>query len=228
MPGASLRQCKLVSVGLRALFYALLRMLILPGNTIMLALGASHQPQAHPHLWLEALMAIFFFFVGAFSSARVGRLLGSLQRSTLALSFLVQTTLIVVAAALIQANIVPGGHTRGTEDYIQILPLPMLSFQAGQQCVAARHLGFNEIPTTVLTSVLCDLGNDPELFFPLNENWKRNRRFLSFVLLFAGAVSGGWLSKTNSGMAAGLWMAAAIKACITVAWLFWSKEKGRQ
>jgi uncharacterized membrane protein YoaK (UPF0700 family) len=100
----------------------------------------------------------------------------------------------------------------------------MLAFQAGQQCVAARSLGLNEIPTTVLTSVYCDLGNDEELFVPLNQNWKRNRRFSSVVCLLSGAIGGAWLSRTSDGMAAGLWFAAAIKFCIMIAWLSWKAE----
>ena len=103
--------------------------------------------------------------------------------------------------------------------------LGMLAFQAGQQCVAARALGLNEIPTTVLTSVYCDLGNDPELFVPLKQNWRRNRRVTSAVLLLLGAIVGGWLSRTGIGMAAGLWTAAGVKFCVAITWLCWKAEK---
>ncbi|KAF2671492.1 hypothetical protein BT63DRAFT_412518 [Microthyrium microscopicum] len=194
------------------------------GNTIILALGASNQPEGHPNQWLEALIAILSFFIGAFSTSRISNLLGPLRRSTLGLSFFVQGALIAIAAALVQAEIVPGLHPDSTEDFLQLVPLAMLSFQAGAQCIAARHLGFNEIPTTVLTSVYCDLGNDPELFVPLQQNWKRNRRFIAVVLLLLGAIIGGWLSRTNEGMAAGLWMASAIKLIISVAWFVWRKD----
>lgn len=101
----------------------------------------------------------------------------------------------------------------------------MLAFQAGQQSVAAQHLGLNELPTTVLTSVFRDLGNDPNLFGPLTSNWPRNRRFSAAVLLLLGAIIGGWLSRTESGLAAALWFAAAIKFTLTITWAFWRSSK---
>jgi len=147
-----------------------------------------------------------------------------LQRWSLSLSFFIQAILISIAAALVQASVVPGLHPNGTEEFLQIVPLAMLAFQAGQQCVAARELGLNEIPTTVLTSVYCDLGNDHDLFSPITSNWKRNRRFVSAVLLLIGAIVGGWLSRTGIGMAAGLWMAAGVKFGVAIAWIFWAAE----
>lgn len=175
-------------------------------------------------------MAVVFFFLGAFFNAQVfGELFRpALRRGVLATSFAIQTILIAVAAALVQGDVVPGlktGLEHGYEDFITVIPIAMLAFQAGQQCVVARELGLNEIPTTVLTSVYCDLGNDRDLFAPFNQNWKRNRRFASAVLLLVGAIAGGWLSRTNIGMAAGLWFAAGIKLCITIAWLCWKAEK---
>ena len=124
-----------------------------------------------------------------------------------------------------EANVVPGILPEGREYYIQLVALPMLSFQAAMQSVTARQLGLNEIPTTVLTSVYCDLGNDANLFAGPTANWKRNRRVSAVVCLLVGAIIGGWLSKTSDGMPAALWMAAGIKGCLTVAWLFWRPEK---
>jgi uncharacterized membrane protein YoaK (UPF0700 family) len=148
-----------------------------------------------------------------------------LKRWSLAASFALQATLISIAAAMVQGAVVPGLHPQATEEFIQIVPLAMLAFQAGQQCVAARELGLNEIPTTVLTSVYCDLGNDHDLFAPLTSNWKRNRRFASAVLLLLGAIIGGWLSRTGIGMAAGLWMSAGVKFCVSISWILWPADK---
>jgi len=195
------------------------------GNTVILSLGASKQPSGHPHAWLQALMAIVFFFIGSFFSGRVARLLSPLKRGTLAASFFLQTVLIITAAALVQGGVVPGINSDGKESFITIVPLPMLSFQAGMQSVTARQLGINEIPTTVLTSVYCDLGNDDKLFVGLTDNWKRNRRFGAIVFLVIGAITGGWLSRTSGGMPAALWMAAVVKFCLTIAWLLWKSEK---
>jgi len=194
------------------------------GNTVILALGASYQPTNHPHLWLEALIAILFFFIGSFVTGHVNIVLNPLHRASLILSFAVQTFLIIIAASLVQGRIVPGLHPNSTEAFIQLVPLAMLSFQAAQQSVAARQLGLREIPTTVLTSVYCDLGNDSQLFAPFKNNWTRNRRFCAVVMLLVGAIAGGWLSRTSEGMTVGLWVSAGIKACITVAWLLWKDE----
>jgi uncharacterized membrane protein YoaK (UPF0700 family) len=182
----------------------------------------------HPHIWLETLSAIVFFFIGSLFAGLVGRWLSPLRRSTLVLSFFIQTILIVISAALVQGEVVPGVRPKGTEQFIQLVPLAMLAFQAGQQSVTAQQLGLNELPTTVLTSVYRDLGNDPNLFEPLASNWPRNRRFSAVVLLLLGAIIGGWLSRTNSGLAAALWLAAAIKLVLTFAWVFWRAEKPKQ
>jgi uncharacterized membrane protein YoaK (UPF0700 family) len=199
------------------------------GNTVILGLGASSNPPGHPRSWLLALDAILFFFLGAFATAQATKIgFTAYKRHTLVVSFFLQAILVTIAAALVQSSVVPGLHPDGSESFIELVPLAMLAFQAGQQCVAARQLGLNEIPTTVLTSVYCDLGNDPELFVDLNENWKRNRRFAAVVLLLSGAIIGGWLSRTDEGMAAGLWMVAGIKFGITIAWLFWGVQSEKE
>ena len=158
------------------------------GNTVILALSASHQPFSHPYIWLQALLAIAFFFLRSFFTERLGHILSPLRHGTLTLSFLIQSILIMTAAGLIQREVVPGLHPTGTEKFIQLVPLPMLSFQAGQQSIATRQLGFNKIPTTVLTSVYYNLENDPKLFTPLQSNWRQNQRFLATVLLILSAI----------------------------------------
>lgn len=134
-----------------------------------------------------------------------------------------------MAAALIQSAVVPGilrgGEGAENEPWITLVPLPMLAFQAGMQSVTARQLGFNEIPTTVLTSCFCDLGNDPKLFAGLKENWQRNRRVASVVAILLGGIVGGWLSRTGNGMPTAIWGAAVVKGGIAVAWAVWKGEE---
>ncbi|TID20656.1 hypothetical protein E6O75_ATG05420 [Venturia nashicola] len=134
------------------------------GNMVIMGLGASQQPAGHPRAWLQALVAISFFFFGALSTARVTTFLSPLRHTTLALSFFIQTTLLVTAAALVQSGVIPGIVRDGKASYLSLIVLPMLSFQAAMQSVTARQLDLNEIPTTVITSILTDLGNDGELF----------------------------------------------------------------
>ncbi|KAJ3038181.1 hypothetical protein HDV00_000926 [Rhizophlyctis rosea] len=199
------------------------------GNTIILALGASHQPTGHPHSWLQALLAISFFFLGALFHARTTRPLTPLKHTTLALSFTLQTTLLIIVAALVQSDTIP--RIAGSPEdlpYITLTPLPLLAFQAGMQSVVARQLGINEVPTTVLTSIFCDLGNDPKLFVGITENWTRNRRVGAVACILVGGIIGGWLSKTPNGMPTGIWFAAAIKAAIVIAWLAWPSARPQE
>jgi hypothetical protein len=104
-------------------------------------------------------------------------------------------------------------------DFLELIPIAFLAFQSGGQVVTSRLLGFNEIPTTVLTSVYCDLISDPDI--RKKENVKRNRRFAAVVMLLLGGITGGWLSRSGVGMSMSLWVAAATKLAIACSWLVW-------
>lgn len=129
------------------------------GNTIFLGLGASGQPLSKPYGWLNSLVSIACFIFGAGIFALCSRKAGPLLRGTLATSFAVQMSCVIIAAALVEAKVVPittpsqQATNRAQFHFIEILPLAFLAFQAGGQIVASRTLGLNEIPTTVLTSV---------------------------------------------------------------------------
>ncbi len=86
-------------------------------------------------------------------------------------------------------------------------------------------LGFNEVPTNVLTSLYCDLWSDPGLLAGLRENPKRNRRVVAVVLLVAGGVVGGWVQRSRGGMAVVLWIAGGIKVVIAVGWVAWRSRR---
>jgi hypothetical protein len=85
--------------------------------------------------------------------------------------------------------------------------------------VTSRLLGFNEVPTTVLTSVYCDLVSDPKIL--ALENVKRNRRAAAVLAILIGGIAGGWISRSQAGMSVSLWVAAAIKFGIAVSWSLW-------
>ena len=85
-------------------------------------------------------------------------------------------------------------------------------------------MGLSEIPTVVVTSVLCDFASDPELMSPLGKNVKRNRRALAFTGILAGAIIGGWISKVTGGMQTVLWIAGAIKILIMSSWMLWPEK----
>ncbi|KAA8570790.1 hypothetical protein EYC84_000182 [Monilinia fructicola] len=177
------------------------------GNTIFVALGASGQNN-RPFGWARSLVSIGFFCIGSFTFSRCHRFFGPLQRSTLIASFLLQSCCILIAAALVQGGAIEGTVPAGLENYWnQIAPIALLSFQSSGQIVSSRVLGVGEVPTIVITSLLCDLLSDPLLFSPATQNSKRNRRAIAFVLTLVGAIVGGWVSKITRSVSPMLWVA---------------------
>ncbi|RHZ69662.1 hypothetical protein CDV55_105410 [Aspergillus turcosus] len=197
------------------------------GNTVFIALGASSQPAYPGYLWAKSLVAVTVFILSMILYIHFSRLLLPRRRSTLFLSFSAQTLALLAAAILVET----GNVSRRPEDprapiqWIQILPISLLSFQAAGQIVASRTLAFDEIPTVVLTTLLCDLLVDKEL---LARGWRsnprRNRRVGAFLALFLGAMTAGGLSKVTD-MAASLWLATGLKLGIVVSWLVWKAER---
>ncbi|KAK1995440.1 hypothetical protein LX36DRAFT_162600 [Colletotrichum falcatum] len=206
------------------------------GNTIFMALGASRLPVGEPLLWLKSLGSIAAFWLGCFVFSK-SRHIHPTRRSTLALSFLLQASLVFLAAAFSQTRLVADfGATsvqgsesshefKTSENPLVLVPLALLAFQFGGQIVTSRLLGYNEVPTNVLTSVYCDLLSDPKLFAPLRENPKRNRRLLAVILLVLGGIFGGWLQRSQAGMPGALWISGAVKFIIAVAWMAWASSE---
>ncbi|CAI7585025.1 unnamed protein product [Penicillium glandicola] len=195
------------------------------GNTIFLGLGASNQPNNKPWGWLKSLASITSFFFGAMVFSIAMRSVGSLRRGTLFVSFLVQTLFIIIAVALIETDLIP--HSSGDSTltggplFLELIPIALLAFQSAGGMTCSRALGYNEIPTVVLTSVYFDIASDPKLVEKPTANAKRNRRIGGVVSLLIGAIIGGWLSRSSGGMQSALWMAAGIKFVAAIAWLFW-------
>lgn len=153
------------------------------------------------------------------------RSVGAIRRGTLFVSFMVQTILIVIAVALIQADLIPHTSADAGLDhgplFLELIPIGLLAFQSAGGMMCSRSLGFNEIPTVVLTSVYFDIASDPKITDKPTTNVKRNRRVGSVVFLLIGAIVGGWLSKSSGGMMSALWMAAGLKLVAALGWLVW-------
>ncbi|KAL1997559.1 hypothetical protein VTN02DRAFT_1508 [Thermoascus thermophilus] len=199
------------------------------GNTIFLGLGASNLPHGKAFGWLKSLVSICSFFVGAFSFSATTRRLGPRRRGTLFGTFLAQGALIVVAAGLIQGDVIPhrapdDAALTGGRLFLELIPLALLAFQFGGQMAASRMMGFNEIPTLVLTSVYFDLASDPALTDGVTRNVKRNRRVGAVTAILVGAIAAGWLSRSEAEMQSALWISAFLKFCIAVGWWFWWPE----
>jgi hypothetical protein len=175
-------------------------------------------------------MSICFFLLGCGFFAQT-RLINPKSRGTLAVSFFLQSICILVAAALVQSGVVPSPKgvlsvSQLNIDYYELLPLGFLAFQSGGQIVTSRLLGFNEVPTTVLTSVYCDLASDPGLFKA--DNIKRNRRAAAVVSILLGGIAGGWISRSAAGLSTNLWIAGAIKMSISLSWSLWAPKSAIQ
>ena len=165
--------------------------------------------------------------LGSLLFSRFCRALGPLQRRTLTLSFLIQSAFVFAIAAIAQKGYVEGSVQMAGDPihWLEEIPVAFLSFQSAGQIVASRNLSLSEVPTVVITSVLCDFASDPKILGPLTGNVKRNRRLLAFVGILVGAVAGGWISKTTGGMQSALWIAGAIKMVVTVSWMFWPEKQ---
>ncbi|KAK7702810.1 hypothetical protein SLS64_009420 [Diaporthe eres] len=205
----------------------------LASNTIFLALGTANLPFGAETLWLRALVSIVCFWAGCFFFSQ-SRRVGAKSKATLAGSFFIQSAFILIAAAVSQGGVVPafGMKSLGTAaaherlanyetESMTLLPVALLAFQFGGQIVTSRVLGFNEVPTNVLTSLYCDLFSDPLIIAPIGKNVKRNRRVVAVLLMVAGGIIGAWLQKSKAGMPAALWIGGAIKMVIAVCWLTW-------
>ncbi|KAI1085894.1 hypothetical protein F5B20DRAFT_575392 [Whalleya microplaca] len=199
------------------------------GNTVFVALGTSDQNN-RPYGWARSLCSMGSFVVGCAIFSRLHNLIGGARlRRTLFLSFLLQMICVIIAAAIVQSGIVNGSYPSRKDltdiDFNELAPVALLSFQAAGQIVNSRGLGVSEVPTVVITSLLCDLVSDEQLLAPLWKNAKRNRRAVAFILTLVGAICGGWISKATGAVQASLWFVAAIKAVIMVGWLLCGKAK---
>jgi len=197
------------------------------GNTVILGLSTATVP-TNPHAWLTTLVSIASFLAGAFFTFRLtwalpGGGAPTSSRLYFASILALQAVLILISAALIQADVVPhnaagvttAANTTRIIDNVRIVCLlPPLAFQSGMQIAVSRLLGFNELPVNVLTSTYADLMGDKKLFHV--RNVKRDRRVAAVVLLLGGAISAGWMMRSPAGMGGVLFLAGGIKAITAV------------
>lgn len=137
-------------------------------------------------------------------------------------SFAFQFICVAVAAAIIDRPHSPPLPAGGL-DFHEFIPIALLSSQAAGQIVSSRSLGVNELPTVVITSMVCDLMSDPMLF-GFSCNRKRNCRATAFVLMLLGAIVGGAISNASGSARASLWTVAGIKLALAAAWSIWRSK----
>ena len=191
---------------------------------MFIGLGASnYNTTTRPYSWARSLVSMIFFLAGCYFFPRFSRRFGGLRRGTLTMSFLLQSALILLPAIFVESNVVEGRleHIGDEMDWRHLIPIALLSFQAPGQCCLCRDLSLLEVPTLVVTTVMYDFASDPKLHAPLKQNPVRNRRFVGFVMIMLGAISGGWVTKKSGHIMISLWTTAAVKAVIAIAWIFW-------
>ncbi len=198
-----------------------------------------------PFAWTKSLLSIICFMLGALCFSTFHRKLGSTRKGTLVISFLFQAAVTLIVAILVATKVVSSHVSDSRRDdpeagvwvltmsrninWKDLAPISLLSFQAAGQIVGSRALRHNDLPTAVVTSMLCDMMSDAQLFTGgVLENGKRNRRAASAVLLFLGATVGGFLTRSWVGLAGVLFIAATLKAMIVIAWLLWPRAKENQ
>lgn len=135
--------------------------------------------------------------------------------------------MVLVAAAVVEAGVVDGDLGTLASDVLwpSEIPIALLSFQSAGQIIGSRALNLVEIPSVVLTSMLCDLASDPNLTGPLGSNVKRNRRAMAFLGILVGAVVGGFISEGTGKMQVVLWIAGGLKVLIVCAWMGWPERE---
>lgn len=229
----------------------------LQGNTIFAALGLGGLPQsAHSQQYVKSFIAIGSFCIGTLFFNILHRFptglhnqASSRRRVVFVLSFVVQTSLIIIAAALVTSGIVstkpfiPGTFSSGSNkiedgrNWLDVAPIVILAFEAAGQVCLSRVLSLIELPTIVLSTLYHDYVADTLTYkhlwresdsvrdFIFVKGRRQNKRLASIVALFVGGVVGGEMYKSKVGMSGALWLAAAIKATITFSFALWKKEK---
>lgn len=201
------------------------------GNTIFLGLGGATSlydpPNPKPYGWAKSLTSVVCFCLGCFFFSQLSRRMGPLRRATLVASFSLQSVMMLVAAAVVEAGVVDGNLGTLSSDVIWLseIPIALLSFQSAGQIIGSRVLSLAEIPSVVLTSMLCDIASDPKLTAPMHENVKRNRRLMAFWAILIGAVLGGFISQATGKMQVVLWIAGGLKLLLVLAWAYWAERK---
>jgi uncharacterized membrane protein YoaK (UPF0700 family) len=229
------------------------------GNTVFAALGLSGQPvSTHYQQYYKSLVSIgsfmlgtlFFNFLHRFPDLSLSPT--RRRRSVFIISFVVQTILILVAAALTTTDLVStrpaisGSFSSGSgsatipmqTNYLDLLPISLLAFEAAGQVCLSRVLEVNELPTIVLSTLYHDFTAD---LYGIRAGWRESggslrgfflrgqrrqgRRLASIVALFLGGIVGGEMFKSQAGMSGSLFFAAGVKGGICLAWAVWKGER---
>ncbi|KAI3330421.1 hypothetical protein F4824DRAFT_505083 [Ustulina deusta] len=190
------------------------------GNTVYIGLGITRPHESTR--WIKSGTSLVFFCIGSVFFSSFHRFFSPKRRWVLCASFIIQIILIVVAAEILTYGPKSSDPTESI-GWAELVPIALIAFQSCGQAVASRALKHNALTSVVLTSIYCDLFSDANLL--AGQNVERNRRMAAPLLLFVGAIVGGVLAHSWVGCVGVLWVAAALKLAVVVAWFLWPEEK---
>ena len=156
------------------------------GNVIFLGLGIAGAGGAPV---LAPLVTIAAFVVGGGCAALLGRRLGALSGSGIAIALGIEVVLLATAAVLAAATEISPGELAA---YVTVA---LLALTMGLRNTLVRGFGGPNLATTVLNLTVTALTT----LAPLNlaSNSDLGQRAAAFVALLAGAASGALLLKTS-------------------------------
>lgn len=169
------------------------------------------QESPAPLLAVGISLASFLAFGVIFGQIGISRFVGPRTRGWLVFSTLAQAVLLLVAAVLVQLNVL-STETRAIKDTTLII-LP-LAGSSGMQVAMAKSVGVKEVPTAMLTSPYIDLLTDPHLFDRSTRSSNvssRNLRLAYFTFFASGTVVGA-VAKVHSGSKTVLWLSFALRS----------------
>ena len=175
--------------------------------------------------------------------------------SSFSQTYLIILAATLVQAGVVSDRAAPGGsfssgssHNSGASpavltrtNFSDLAPIGLLAFQAAGQVCFSRHLGIPDLATNVLSGIYNDFSGG---LWGIPRAWRMKTSWKTFLLdrrpgaqnkqakrigaalaLFAGAVIGGRMYKTTVGMVGALWLAAACKGSLCLAFCFWRRPE---
>jgi uncharacterized membrane protein YoaK (UPF0700 family) len=169
------------------------------GNVVFLGFGLAG---AGGISLVASLVAVLAFAVGASAGGRWSRVPTPHRGRLLAVGAAAQTTLVVAAAILAALAGV-------TDETPRLVLVALLATAMGGQNAIARRLAVPDLTTTVLTLTVTGLVADAMT------TKARIRRLVPVLAMLGGALAGGLLLRWV-GLAAPLWVAAAVLAACAI------------
>lgn len=192
------------------------------GNTVFLAVSLVI-PELNGDSFYTANIgvALGLFLAGGYLTGQLSHIIGPRQRLWLILCNLVQTLLVLAAAAL--------QHVYGVQPTgaLSLVVIALLAFASGSQVVQSRSLRMTEISTAMATAAWVDLLIDPHLMAVREKNRPRNRRLAFLVALVAGSLLGAGIYKT-AGSSVAIFVSAGGKAVVTGMYFFNGAEREKK